>query len=58
MQASVEDVEDVVSAGREQKACPYYASRHAIPLAEVRNRPQLAISEALLSEELSVLEKN
>lgn len=32
----VKDIEQLVSLGRETKACPYYGSRFAIPAAQVR----------------------
>lgn len=32
----VKDIEQLVSLGKEMKACPYYASRYAIPPAQVR----------------------
>ncbi|CAG5122923.1 unnamed protein product, partial [Candidula unifasciata] len=31
----VTDIEQLVTSGREIKACPYYAARYAIPLAEI-----------------------
>lgn len=33
----VRDIEQLVSLGRETKACPYYGSRFAIPAAQVRH---------------------
>ena len=34
-QGDIHDIEELVSMGRELKACPYYASRFASPLAQV-----------------------
>ena len=31
----VQDVEQVVSSGRRSHACPYYASRHGVPAAQL-----------------------
>lgn len=31
----VKDIEQLVSLGKEMKACPYYGSRYAIPAAQV-----------------------
>ncbi|KAF8771166.1 ATP-dependent DNA helicase DDX11 like protein [Argiope bruennichi] len=33
--AAVRDIEDIVQLGQELKSCPYYATRHAIPDAEI-----------------------
>ena len=35
MQAQVQDIEQLVSVGRELGACPYYGVRYAIPAAQV-----------------------
>ncbi|KAK3108683.1 hypothetical protein FSP39_013288 [Pinctada imbricata] len=35
MLAEVMDMEEIVKTGKQMKACPYYASRYAIPVAEV-----------------------
>ena len=35
LQAQVQDIEQLVSAGRELGACPYYGVRYAIPAAQV-----------------------
>ena len=32
---SVNDIEDMAALGRQRHACPYYASRAAIPLTEI-----------------------
>lgn len=32
----VKDIEQLVTLGKETKACPYYGSRYAIPAAQVR----------------------
>ena len=32
----VKDIEQLVSVGRQMKACPYYGTRYAIPAAQVR----------------------
>lgn len=37
-QAEVQDIEQLVSVGREIKACPYYGVRRAIPQAQVKGR--------------------
>ena len=31
----VMDLEDLASRGQQHKACPYYATRHALPAADV-----------------------
>lgn len=35
----VKDIEQLLSLGREARACPYYGSRFAIPAAQVRPLP-------------------
>jgi len=35
VQAEVQDIEQLVTVGRQLKACPYYGVRYAIPAAEV-----------------------
>ena len=35
VQAQVQDIEQLVSIGRELGACPYYGVRYAIPAAQV-----------------------
>lgn len=35
VQAQVQDIEQLVSVGRELGACPYYGVRYAIPAAQV-----------------------
>lgn len=35
IQAEVQDIEQLVTVGRQLKACPYYGVRYAIPAAEV-----------------------
>lgn len=35
-QAEVRDIEDMAEIGRSMKICPYYASRSAIQVSEVR----------------------
>jgi len=37
--AQIQDIEDIASLGRKMKLCPYYASRSAIPVAEVLTLP-------------------
>ena len=32
---SVRDIEDMAALGRQRHACPYYASRASIPLAQI-----------------------
>ena len=33
--SSIHDIEDLADLGRQRKACPYYASRAAVPLAQI-----------------------
>lgn len=35
LQATPKDIEELVEVGKSMKLCPYFGSRHAIPLAEV-----------------------
>lgn len=38
MQTEVQDIEQLVAAGKEVKACPYYGVRRAIPAAQVSGK--------------------
>ena len=41
-QLEVADIEQLVTMGRQMKACPYYGARNAVPLAEViKAQPKL-----------------
>ena len=35
VQAKVQDIEELVSVGKDLKACPYYGTRQAVPSAQV-----------------------
>ena len=37
----VNDIEQLVTIGRKEKACPYYGTRFAIPAAQVINSESL-----------------
>ena len=48
--AQVHDMEQLLSLGKEVKACPYYSTRYAIPGAQVRDgRDRLKISMIIVS---------
>ncbi|XP_065186759.1 ATP-dependent DNA helicase DDX11-like isoform X1 [Sycon ciliatum] len=52
--ADVEDVESVIASGRDLTACPYYASRYSIPLAELVVLPYQSLLHASSRSALNV----
>lgn len=42
------DVEELASRGRQHKACPYYATRHALPAADVILLPYTSLLTQVL----------
>ena len=52
MQATVQDIEDLVVLGKEMHVCPYYGTRSVIPQAEVGRLVSvliLTVSSAVLT---------
>ena len=52
------DIEDVVKVGREVKICPYYGSRHSIPIAELIALPYNILFQKETRESFSINLKN
>lgn len=52
--AQIQDIEDVANLGRRMKVCPYYASRSAIPVAEVLTLPYPLLLQKTAREALGV----
>ena len=52
------DIEDVVKVGRESKICPYYGSRHSIPIAELIALPYNILFQKETRESFSINLKN
>ena len=52
-QVEVKDIEQLVTVGRQTKACPYYGTRKAIPAAQVCNViPFNACSQLLYTKQI------
>lgn len=52
--AQIQDIEDIAFLGRKMKICPYYASRSAIPFAEVLTLPYPLLLEKSARKALGV----
>lgn len=52
--AQIQDIEDIAELGRRMKMCPYYASRSAIPGAEVLTLPYPLLLQKSAREALGV----
>lgn len=52
------DIEDVVKVGREAKICPYYGSRHSIPIAELIALPYNILFQKETRDSFSINLKN
>lgn len=52
--ARIQDIEDIADLGRKKKVCPYYASRSAIPVAEVLTLPYPLLLQKTAREALGV----
>ena len=55
---AVHDIEDLVTAGKKQQSCPYYASRSAIPLAQMAVLPYNTLLHASTRRALGLNLKN
>lgn len=53
--AQIQDIEDIANLGRRMKICPYYASRSAIPVAEVLTLPYPLLLQKSAREALGVV---
>ncbi|CAL1284082.1 unnamed protein product [Larinioides sclopetarius] len=56
--AAVRDIEDIVQLGQELKSCPYYATRHAIPDAEVVLLPYNVLLHKATRDAYGIVLKN
>jgi chromosome transmission fidelity protein 1 len=52
------DIEDIVKVGRDVKICPYYGSRHTIPIAELIALPYNILFQKETRDSFSINLKN